>query len=257
MASTRRKAYDPKDPEPFKLSRTKIDLFVDCPRCFYIDRRMLISRPQGFPFNINSTVDILLKKEFDIHRVNKTTHPYMIEAGIQAIPFLHPDLDTWRLNFTGGQTLHKETNFIIFGAIDDIWMYTDGPEKGKLIIVDYKATSKEGEVSLDAEWQSGYRRQLEVYQWIFRHMGFNVCETGYFVYANALRDKPSFDNKLEFSVTMLSHIGNTEWIDTTLINIKKCLDDNRIPKQSETCEYCKYRNEAGKSIKEHSDKYML
>ncbi len=47
----------------FKLSRSKIDLFLECPRCFYLGNRLGVSRPPGFPFTLNSAVDALLKKE--------------------------------------------------------------------------------------------------------------------------------------------------------------------------------------------------
>lgn len=30
--------FDPKSKTPFKLSRSKIDLFLNCPRYFYLDR---------------------------------------------------------------------------------------------------------------------------------------------------------------------------------------------------------------------------
>ena len=35
--------------EPFELSRSKVDLFLQCPRCFYLDRseKHRISRPSG------------------------------------------------------------------------------------------------------------------------------------------------------------------------------------------------------------------
>lgn len=250
----KRNYYTPGKEEPFRLSRSKIDLFIECPRCFYLDRRLGVSRPQGFPFNINSAVDLLFKKEFDVHRKDQSAHPYMLENNIPAIPFAHAEMDTWRENFTGAQTLHKETNFIITGAVDDIWIYTDGPDKGKLIIVDYKATSKDGEITLDAEWQDGYRRQMETYQWIFRRLGFDVSNTGYFVYANALRDRPNFSNKLDFSVKLFPHTGDTSWIEKTLESAKTCLDDNRIPKEKETCEYCAYRTKAGNAFKDHTEK---
>ena len=42
---------------------------------------------------------------------------------------------------------HKPTNFTITGAIDDLWVNP----AGQLIVVDYKATSKDGEVSLEDE----------------------------------------------------------------------------------------------------------
>jgi hypothetical protein len=60
--------YDPSSKEPFKISRSKLDLLLNCPRCFYLDRRLWIDQPPGYPFNLNSAVDELLKKEFDIHR---------------------------------------------------------------------------------------------------------------------------------------------------------------------------------------------
>lgn len=255
MAFYKKKLYTPSDTEPFKLSRSKIDLFIECPRCFYLDRRIGVSRPQGFPFNLNSAVDFLLKKEFDIHRNNATPHPYMTEQNITAIPFSHEMIDEWRENFKGAQTLHKETNLIISGAVDDLWIHTSGPDKGKLIIVDYKATSKDGEVTLEADWQDGYRRQMETYQWIFRRLGFDVSNTGYFVYANGLRDKPDFSNKLEFTVKTIPYTGNADWIEPTLERIKKCLDDDRIPAPNDTCEYCKYRKEAMEKQGTHQKKF--
>ena len=48
-----------------KISRSKIDLFLECPRCFYLDVVKKIKRPPGFPFNLNNAVDMLLKKEFN------------------------------------------------------------------------------------------------------------------------------------------------------------------------------------------------
>ena len=70
-----RNIYDPKSDKPFKISRSKIDRFVECPRCFYVDRRLGTDRPPGFPFNINSAVDTLLKKEFDVYRVCTPSAP--------------------------------------------------------------------------------------------------------------------------------------------------------------------------------------
>lgn len=63
--------YNPKSKEPYKLSRSGIELFMACPRCFYIDKRLGTGRPPGFPFSLNSAVDNLLKKEFDALRAKK------------------------------------------------------------------------------------------------------------------------------------------------------------------------------------------
>jgi len=59
-----RNLYAPQSGELFKISRTKIDLFLNCPKCFYLDRRLGINQPPSFPFSLNAAVDLLLKKEF-------------------------------------------------------------------------------------------------------------------------------------------------------------------------------------------------
>ncbi len=252
MAYYKKKLYDPKAVESFKISRSKLDLFLQCQRCFYLDRRIGVSRPQGFPFNLNSAVDILLKKEFDLHRVQKTPHPLMDSYGVEAIPFAHKMMDTWRETFTGVQTHHKATNFVVFGAVDDIWQKNaEGADKGsgELIVVDYKATSKDDEVNLDAEWQDGYKRQMEVYQWLLRANEFKVSDTGYFVYANGRRDREAFDGKLEFDIKLIPYTGSDKWVEKTLQEMKKCLDSEEIPKASPNCEYCSYINSVNNSLK--------
>jgi hypothetical protein len=221
----------------WKLSRSKLDLFIECPRCFYIDNKLGVARPRGFPFNLNSAVDHLLKKEFDAHRVAKTSHPLMTQYKVDAIPFAHSELNSWRENFEGVQCIHKETGLLICGAVDDIWINPDG----ELIVVDYKSTSKDEKVNLDADWQDGYKRQMEVYQWLLRQKGFRVSDTGYFVYANGLRDKKAFDGKLEFEVTLIPYTGNDAWVPQAIEKAQDCLKSDELPKPGAMCEYCNYR----------------
>src|SRR5580693_7710100 len=71
--------FEPNSSEPFTISRSGIDLFVQCQRCFYLDKRLGTARPPGFPFSLNSAVDALLKREFDGHRAAGTAHPLMKE----------------------------------------------------------------------------------------------------------------------------------------------------------------------------------
>ena len=161
----------------WKLSRSKIDLFMECPKCFYIDNRLGIKRPPGFPFNLNSAVDALLKKEFDKYRDEQKPHPWMVKYGIDAVPFQHEEIDIWRENFKGVQFLHEATGMLVTGAVDDVWVKPDG----ELIVVDYKSTSKNDEITeLDQDWHEGYKRQSEVYVWLLRQKGFKVSDTAYF-----------------------------------------------------------------------------
>lgn len=231
--------FDPDSQEPFKVSRSKIDLFLNCPMCFHLDCRLGVGRPPGFPFALNSAVDKLLKKEFDIHRAKNRSHPLMTAYGLHdVIPFKHKDLDVWRENFKGMRYVYEPENLIVTGAIDDIW-YNNKTEE--IIIVDYKSTSKEEKVSLDKEWQIGYKRQMEIYQWLFRQAGFKVAETGYFVYCNGKTDREAFDAKLEFEIDLIPYTGNTDWIPETLHDLKACLLLDKPPKPASDCDYCLYR----------------
>jgi hypothetical protein len=237
-----RYTFDPKSTAPFKLSRSKIDLFLKCPRCFYLDRRYGIGQPFGAPFTLNLAVDGLLKKEFDVHRAAGSRHPLMDSYGLKAKPFDHPNIGSWRENFEGIRFHHQPTNFTVFGAIDDIWEN----EKGELHIVDYKATAKDGEVSLDADWQISYKRQAEVYQWLFRRNGFPVSNTAYFVYVNGRKDAVAFDARLEFDVSLLPYEGDDAWVEPTLERIVTTLKSDTLPPHSPDCDYCLYLQELDK-----------
>lgn len=232
--------YNHNSKEPFKLSRSKLELFLECRRCFYLDLRLGIGRPPSFPLTLNSAVDTLLKKEFDIHRAEGTAHPLMKHYGIDAVPYAHDMLPEWRENFKGVQFFHRPTNLVITGAVDDIWI---NPKK-ELIVVDYKATSTNNEITLDAEYRQAYKRQMEIYQWLLRQNGFPVSDIGYFVYANGDTDKAAFDGRLEFDVKILPYEGNDAWVEGAIMDAHACLV-GEFPEAAEDCAYCAYRRAAG------------
>jgi len=230
----------------WRLSRSKIDFFTECPRCFYLDNKLGTKRP-GFPsFNLNIAVDELFKNEFDAHRESGTPHPIMQEYKIDAVPFKHKDINEWRENFVGIAAQHETTGLVISGAIDDVWVT---PEE-KLIVVDYKSTSKDGKIEKlgDSPWEIQYTRQLGVYRWLLEQNGFEVQDTGYLVYANADKSLDSFDNKLLFETTLVPAEAKTDWIEETLKDIKKTLDAETVPASGERCEYCPYREASGKKL---------
>jgi CRISPR/Cas system-associated exonuclease Cas4 (RecB family) len=237
MAKQKFRFYRPGHTDPFRISRSKVDLYLNCPCCFYLDQRMGLKRPPGFPFNLNSAVDALLKTEFDGYRAEHIAHPYMKEAGLHAVPYDHPDLHIWRNNFKGVSYVHPGTLFEAFGAVDDLWLDLD---TGEVIVVDYKSTSKSEAVSLDADWQIGYKRQMEFYQWLLRQNGLKVANRGWFVYCNGMKDKRTFSNRLDFIVSLLPYDGNDSWVEPTLNEIKVCLEADSIPEPAADCDYCNY-----------------
>jgi hypothetical protein len=235
--------YDTNSPELFRLSRSKIDLFINCPRCFYLDRKLGVAQPPGYPFSLNSAVDKLLKKEFDLHRAIGTQHPLMKAYGIDAIPLAHKKINEWRDSLRAGITFQIEgTRVVVTGGVDDVWV----SPVGEFYIVDYKATSKDAEVTLDADWQISFKRQMEIYQWLFRKNGFKVSQTGYFVYCNGNTDKEAFDGKLEFDIKIIPYVGDDSWVEKTIHDAIDCLKSDRLPDSGPDCDFCRYRKAAGK-----------
>lgn len=237
----RSQPYKPGQTQPFKISRSKIELYTQCPRCFWLDARLKIKRPDGPPFQINKAIDELLKKEFDSYRLKGEPHPIMVEFGVSAVPFAHTNLETWRQNFIGVYTVHQPTNLHVFGAIDDVWV---DDSSSQLMVVDYKATAKQSDVTLDADWQMSYKRQMEVYQWLLRQNGFTVSDTAYFVYTNGRLDLDGFNNRVEFKTKIIPYSGSDAWVEPTLIKMKACLEGD-MPNMGTAamggdCDFCTY-----------------
>jgi hypothetical protein len=243
-------AFIPSATEPFKVSRSKLDLFTECPRCAYLDLRLGIKRPSMPAFTLNNAVDELLKREFDIHRANASTHPLLRQYGLDAVPLADERIEEWRDALRRGIAyLHAPTNLLIRGGIDDVWVNP----AGEFIIVDYKATSKKVGPSTEEDLYDSYKRQMEIYQWLFRKNGFAVSPTGYFVYVNGKSDAEAFDGKLEFDVELIPYAGSDTWVEPAIVGLKKMLVSDDIPPVGTAfgggpCEYCTYREAAGKKL---------
>jgi hypothetical protein len=235
-----RNFFDPQSDKPFRLSRSKLERFRQCPRCFYLDRRLGVDRPDMPGWTLNSAVDALLKNEFDIYRDRGQAHPIMQENNLGLVPYQSEQLNEWRKNAVGVRFHHAETNLIVSGAVDDVWVNPDDT----LYVVDYKSTSTVQVISFDGNSRRQYKRQMEIYQWLLRQNGFTVSDTGYFVYANASRNRPSFDQRLEFDLTLFAYTGNSGWVEPCVIGAHRCLSADQPPDPAPTCSYCLYRKAA-------------
>ncbi len=222
-----------------KLSRSKLELLIECPRCFWLYAGKNIARRFGAPYTINNAIDFLLKKEFDEHRQTGTAH-YLIEReGIDAVPFLHDNIDRWRDTFTGIQYEDSENDFLIFGAVDDIWV----DSKGNLIVVDYKASG-----APEGELYESYKRQMEIYQWLLRRNGFKVLDRGYFVYCRVNKDSGFAKGELGFNIKVQPYDGDDSWVVDKVKQARKILD-GKVPEPSTDCQYCNYRKSAALATK--------
>lgn len=213
-----------------KLSRSKLELFLDCPRCFWLDINKSIKRPPPAPYTINTAIDALLKQEFDVHREEGSAH-YLIEKyKIDAVPYKSEKLKEWRNNFVGVQFHHKPTDFLVFGAVDDVWVNP----KGELIVVDYKATGAKEHQIYDS-----YRRQMEVYQWLFSQNGYKVSRTGYFLFARVNKEGGFNGARLSFDMFLEPQEADISWVEKALFEARH-VKDGPVPAHKPECAYCQF-----------------
>ena len=239
MAIRKNNTYKYQTGKTFKLSRSGIDSFIKCQRCFYLNKVGNI-KDIGMPgFSLNSAHDELMKKELDIYREKGEAHPYMESLKRNLIPFQHENMEDWRNNFKGVTYHHEKTDLIITGAIDDVWIDTDTNE---LVIVEYKSTSTQSEVDLNdgTPWKEQYKRQIDIYQWLFKMNGFPVADDSVFLYSNGLKTSRKFNDVMKFKTYVLEYKGSTEWVEEKIHEIKKVLDGKYIPEIKEECETCSY-----------------
>ena len=248
-----RSLYSPLSDKPYKLSRSRIDNFQNCPRCFYLHERKGVKAPSGPTFNLNNAVDNLYKNEFDFYRKEKKPHPIMIKNDIDCVPYENENLAEWRNAFKGIQYHDKKTNFIIFGGIDDVWIN----KNGELHIVDYKATAKKNfKPNFDTGWEVCYKRQIEIYQWLFKKNGFKVSDIGFIIYANGKSDEKEFGGNLMFDEHLYPLMCDTDWVDKILEEMFECLKSESLPKtgggwNGKGCEQCAYKKQLYEIFKSH------
>jgi hypothetical protein len=216
-----------------RLSRSKVDLFLECSLCFWLEQKRSIKRPPGLPFSLNNAVDHLLKNEFNLSR-GKEVPDRLTKENLHFIPTNHPDLSIWRSNFKGVKRQYKDIEF--YGAIDDLWH----DQSGQHYVVDYKATSKADEVNLNADWQIGYKRQVEFYQWLLRGNNLKVSNQAWFVYANGIKGESSFNDQLDFTTKLIPYEGDSSWIEPTLDQLIACLARDSAPTSAHDCKFCSY-----------------
>lgn len=250
-----------KTTEPFTLSRVAIEEFINCPCCFFVKRGEGFKHPESYPLTFHIKIDKGLKKIFDYYREHDDNHPLIKEQlktlNINAVPFKHRKLKTWIGQNQGLkiQLPAPYSNITLCGIPDDIW---HDEKNNQLFIVDYKATCKSEEVTIDEPWQIAYKRQVGIYQYILQNMinanpddfppGCKVADTALFVYLNGTLDNLNiFDDGMRFITKVIPYdrsrdpqFKDINWVRKVAVKAIKCLSEYKLPSANANCDYCQY-----------------
>ena len=221
-----------------KISRSGLKLFLDCPRCFWLDLHHKIKRPPGYPFTLSIAVDYLVKKEFDTYREKGQLPPVLKNYGIKDAKLYNgEDLSEWRNNFKGISYFDENLNAYFYGAVDDVLEFSDG----SLGVIDYKSSGAK-EITI----YDDYQKQMDVYNYILKQKGHETYPEAFFIFYKVIKEgETAFNKALKFTEEVRSVKVNTDWVGSTFENaIETARSD--IPPASGTsgkngyCDHCHF-----------------
>lgn len=214
-----------------KISRSGLKLFLECPRCFWLDVHHKIKRPPGYPYTLSSAVDYLVKQEFDKYRIKGELPPVFAKEGLEAKLFADEKLHDWRNNFKGVSYFDEDLNAILYGAVDDILEFFDG----SLAVVDYKSSgSKEIKIYDD------YQKQMEVYSYLLQRNGYQTQPHAYFVFYVVQKDGGGFANALPFREELKRVDVDPDWVGPTFEKAIETARQEIAPINKNHCDHCHF-----------------
>jgi CRISPR/Cas system-associated exonuclease Cas4 (RecB family) len=223
--------------KPIQLSPSSLDLFLECPHCFWLDKKMGIRRPPPYPYALNAAVDLLLKKEFDEYRAKNEPHPLLAEHGLSAKLFGNQKLlDQWRNNFSGIRYFDAGLGATIFGAVDDVLEF----EGGKLAPLDYKSTG-----SNQANIYDRFQLQMDVYTYLLERNGFSTPRKGYLAFYIVEKSK-GFNGHLPFRKELQEVETNPDDIPQLFKEAVAVLKRVVPPPHSKDCKFGNWLNQVSK-----------
>jgi len=218
-----------------QLSRAQLQLFMDCPRCFWLQNRHGVKQPKGYPLALNIAMDQLLKAEFDEFRAAGKPHPILVEYKVDAKLFSDTQkLDEWRNNFRGLRWKDPKTGHTLFGAVDDILEFPDD----SLAVLDYKSSGAK-EVSI----YDSYQLQMDVYTFLLQRLGYRTAPKAYFAFFVAVKDD-GFKGRLPFRAELVEVTPQPEHVYKLFKDAVATAQSDQEPESGTECDVCRWGGEA-------------
>jgi CRISPR/Cas system-associated exonuclease Cas4 (RecB family) len=210
-----------------RLSPSTLNLFLECPRCFWLHINERIHRPRGIFPSLPGGMDGVIKTYFDKYRA-KGELPPEIKGKVEGK--LMSDLgilNKWRDWRTGLAYKDEALGVTLFGALDDVLQ--DGKHYMPL---DYKTR---GYPPREGDSQKYYGNQIDSYALMLQENGYPVKDFGYLIYYYP--KEVSEEGRVDFNVEVVKLTVDPNRAKKVLNEAMKLLNGS-IPLRHSECEYC-------------------
>jgi CRISPR/Cas system-associated exonuclease Cas4 (RecB family) len=214
-----------------EISRTEVELFLECKRCFWLDVRHGIKKPKpNLAGNIGSKYDSRIKNYFDECRKRGETPEEIKNLDPELRLFPEPIINKWRNNKIG--YLYPKSNITFYGKIDDLLM-----KGNRLVPLDIKTT-----ISRDFQIPEAYTRQLEFYGYLLEKNGKSLADFGVLYVIRVDIDKDFQKIKegkavIEVREARKVELNYEKW-DKILEDLINVYNSEEEPDPAENCEFC-------------------
>lgn len=214
----------------FRLSPSRLNLFLECPLCFWLSEQG-VHRPSGpFP-SLPGGMDRKLKVYFDKYRAEGKLPPEL-EGKVEGKLFEDVKLlDVWRNNRKGLSWKDDEGN-ILMGAIDECFVDED-----KLIVVDFKTY---GGSEIGEEKIEFYQNQLDCYALLFEKNGYKHPGFAYLIFF--MPEEVKEHGIVKFKIEVKKVRVDSSRALKTFNEAVQLLSGKRPAKHSE-CEFCAWADD--------------
>ncbi|MGI6595238.1 MAG: hypothetical protein ACOX1Z_00840 [Candidatus Ratteibacteria bacterium] len=204
------------------LSPSTINLYRECPRCFYLHMKYEIKRPRGPMPSIAIGLDSVFKKYFDYYRSLKDIPPEL--KGEMDGHLIEQLKATYYKDIRQGYTL--------LGKLDDCLV----TERKTYVPLDHKTRA-----SVAASIHPAYQLQMELYCVLLEGNGMKTEDTAYLLYYYPLNVSPDEGaGSIMFGMDIKKVNVDMGHATVILEDAITCFEQKNLPDASEECEYCRW-----------------
>ncbi|MBI3963373.1 MAG: PD-(D/E)XK nuclease family protein [Candidatus Kerfeldbacteria bacterium] len=218
--------------KPITISNTGLTLLEDCPRCFWLQYRQGIRRPEGPVSRLANRYDSVIKKYFDLYRAISELPP-MVEGSLRGSLYPNFGIDRTKAGYIPSR-LYADLapGYKLVGILDELLI--DGDRR--FSPVDHK-TSSAAPVGEPPVYPS-YTRQLDIYDYLLGENGHATNGIGYLIFFR-LGERARQDHEFQ-------HVVTVKRFDTDASRPKPLLEQaveilkGSLPEASPACGFCTY-----------------
>ncbi len=211
------------------LSYSSLRLFLECPRCFWLEKVKGISRPDTIFPSLPGGMDGIIKKYFDRFRASGQLPPEL-KGKVKGKLFSNQELlNVWRNWRRGLRYLDKKTGATLMGALDDCLVLGD-----RHIPLDYKTRGYPAK----EDTPSYYQDQLNIYTLLLQENGCRPAGCAYLVFYHPLEQNDG--GQITFHMHPVKVDTNPERAREVFRGAVDLLSKHSCPPADSACGFCEW-----------------